>query len=80
VDSWFFLSFPRCVDSAIAGLEKAKNPSGENVRRLIQIFFIGKRLLRKPVRICLVRRRLIFMQGIALYAVNWLVCAHHLRS
>ena len=27
-DSWFFLSFPRCVDSAIAGLEKA-NPSGE---------------------------------------------------
>jgi hypothetical protein len=28
-DSWFFLSFPRCVDSAIAGLEKAKELSGE---------------------------------------------------
>jgi hypothetical protein len=38
VDSWFFLSFPRCVDSAIAGLEKAKKPpAGKNVRRLIQI-------------------------------------------
>jgi hypothetical protein len=29
MDSWFFLSVPRRVDSAIAGLEEAKNPSGE---------------------------------------------------
>ena len=30
VDSWFFLSFPRCVDSAIAGPEEAKNLAGES--------------------------------------------------
>jgi hypothetical protein len=32
-----FLSFPRRIDSAIAGLEEAKNPSGGEVLRLIQI-------------------------------------------
>ena len=35
MDSWFFLSFPRRVDSAIAGLEEAKNLAGK-VLRLIQ--------------------------------------------
>jgi hypothetical protein len=39
MDSWFFLSFFRCVDSAIAGPEGATNLSGANVRRLIQIRF-----------------------------------------
>jgi hypothetical protein len=34
----FFL-FPRRIDSAIAGLEEAKNLAGE-VLRLIQIFFM----------------------------------------
>ena len=38
IDSWFFLSFPRNVDSvAVAGLEGGEEPSGENVLRLIQI-------------------------------------------
>jgi len=57
VPSFLFL---RRVVSAIAGLEDAKNPAGKALR-LIQIFCIGKRLLPKIVRICLVRRRLIFI-------------------
>ena len=37
MDSWFFpFSFPRRVDSAIAGLEEAENLAGK-VLRLIQI-------------------------------------------
>jgi len=35
MDSWFFLSFPRCIDSAIARLKQAKCLAGE-VLRLIQ--------------------------------------------
>jgi hypothetical protein len=30
MDSWFFLSFPRYVDSAIAGPEEAKNLAGKD--------------------------------------------------
>jgi hypothetical protein len=35
---WFFLSFPRRVDSAMAGLEEAEEPSGGQSSRLSQIF------------------------------------------
>jgi len=38
-----------------------KEPSGEEVLRLIQDPFDLKPLLQQPARICLVRRRLIFM-------------------
>ncbi len=58
VPSFLFL---RRIDSPIAGLEKAKNPSGENVRRLIQIFFNEETFFMETVRICLVRCRLIFI-------------------
>jgi len=37
VDSWFFLSFPRYVDSVIRGSGRGEEPSGGNVLRLIQI-------------------------------------------
>jgi hypothetical protein len=37
MDSWFFLSFPRYIDFCGAGPEKAKNPSGAKVLRMIQI-------------------------------------------
>jgi len=37
MDSSFFLSFPRYIDSAIAGPEGAKILAGVNVLRLIQI-------------------------------------------
>ena len=30
MDSWFFLPFPRYVDTAITGPEEAKNPAGKS--------------------------------------------------
>ena len=37
MDSWFFLSFPRYVDSAIRGSGRGEEPSGANVLRLNRI-------------------------------------------
>jgi hypothetical protein len=50
--------FPRRIDSAIAGLEEAEEPSGGKVLRLIQIFLTTVRVLKKiPPRVKAIRRK-----------------------
>ena len=56
MDSWFFLSFPRYVDSAIAGPEEAKNLAGK-VLRLIQIRLATPSLEKSRQLVKTIRRK-----------------------